>query len=431
MRIQPRPDRLSAPTTASQRRDWNSHHLRPDNSFLNVTVAYVLRGRVSSAAMTRAVHALVRRHEALRTRFMIRSGELVQVIAPEDSAPCPELTAVGQRVDSRPEDWLNTLASRPFDLRTDLPFRFGLLPLQHDDYMFALVMHHIICDNISFRVALEDLSAFVTAQAEDREPSLEDLRVQFADYAAWWRQQEQAGRFERSFSYWCDHLSGAAESAVLPAVPATSLTATEERWHIPMDVPALAACARRFRTTPYVVLLAMFSSALAKLTGEDDQILSCGTANRPNAVLRRSIGRFAGGIPLRMRTPADAALADIVMAAHDVAMNAYLHSVVSLDAVLERGLLGDCKSPTPFTNIDFQFVDSVNDSFSVPGMSAEPVSISQSATKRDLHVAVEHSTVQLILSITYRPSSLNPDWIHELTAEFFGRLARLSDEVGP
>jgi hypothetical protein len=427
MMLSARPDPLSAPTTASQRRDWNSHHSRPDNSFLNLAAVYALRGPVDAGALSRAVGALVSRHEALRTRFGCRGDELIQAIEPAGSAIVPRLAVAGGPAAPPAQDWLRSLVSRPFDLHAEVPFRAGLLaaPTAGSEHLFGVVMHHIISDQISMRIALEDLSEFLAAEAGKREPALAPLPVQFADYAAWWHREEQAGRFERSFRYWASQLGGAAESTPLPKSPATSPAAVEERWSIPVGTAALASRAASLCTTPYVLLLAMFSSALADLAGTDDSVFVCGTANRPGAALRRGIGRFTSGIALRIKTPRGTMLTDAVTTAHGVAMNAYAHAVVSLDAVLERGLLGTTTSPTPFANIAFQLVDHAEDAFAMPSVSVRPVSVSPSATKRDLHVTVERSAGQLALYVAYRPSALATDWIHQLAGEFASRLSRL------
>lgn len=52
-----------------QRRLWVLHHLFPSLPLYNSPYAYHLTGRVDTALLERAVRAVVRAHESLRTGF--------------------------------------------------------------------------------------------------------------------------------------------------------------------------------------------------------------------------------------------------------------------------------------------------------------------------------------------------------------------------
>jgi hypothetical protein len=432
MILSARPDKSAAPTTASQRRDWNSHHSRPDNSFLNLSAVYALDGPPDSGLLAHAVAELVARHEALRTRFTRHGDELAQVIEPAGTAGSPRLRVASGPAAPAARDWLHGLVTEPFDLSSGMPFRAGLLlpSRSGDDCLLGIVIHHIVSDHLSIGVALNDLRELLAARAAQREPRLPDLPVQFPDYTAWWHEEARAGRFDRSFGYWAEQLSGAPETTLLPTSAAAAPAATEEKWRLPASGAALASASAALRTTPYVLLLAMFSSALADLTGAEDHVFACGSANRQAEALRHGIGRFTSGMALRLRTSRSTALADAVAQAHRVAMNAYVHSAVSLDAVLERELLGEVTSLTPFANIAFQLVDRAAESFAVPGLQVRPVDVAATAAKRDLHVTVERSPDELTLYIAYRPAALAPSWVDHLAASFAGRLDRLCRQYG-
>jgi hypothetical protein len=421
-----RPDPSSAPSTASQRRDWNSHHSRPDNSFLNLPTVYQLDGTPDAGLIDRAVRELVERHAALRTRFVRRDGQLVQVIASAGTPGLPELSITSGPAAAPACEWLHHTVNDPFNLEAQPPLRVALLLPSGSGgpALLAIVMHHIISDHMSVQIALRDLGEILTARAAGREPDLPALPVQFPDYAAGWQAQERAGRFDRSFQYWADQLSGAPETTALPTAPASSSAAVEATWKLPVSAAELSRAAAALRTTPYVLLLAMFSAALADLTGSPDRVIACGAANRPKAPLRHGIGRFTSGIALRLRTPPGTTAAVAVAEAHRVTMSAQVHSVVALDAVLERGLLGATASPTPFANIAFQLVDRAAQPLAIPGIEARAVEVGAAATKRDLHVTVERAAGEMTLYIGYRPAALAPAWVDGLADAFGGRLGR-------
>ena len=65
-----RPDGLEPPLSFAQRRLWFLDQLEPDSPRYNVFAAFRLRGTLHIPALTQGLGEIVRRHEALRARFV-------------------------------------------------------------------------------------------------------------------------------------------------------------------------------------------------------------------------------------------------------------------------------------------------------------------------------------------------------------------------
>jgi hypothetical protein len=63
--------------------------LEPGNPAYHISVSYRFRGRLDRAVLERALSEIVRRHEALRTRFGQEEGEPVQIVEPARPCRCP------------------------------------------------------------------------------------------------------------------------------------------------------------------------------------------------------------------------------------------------------------------------------------------------------------------------------------------------------
>ena len=70
------------PVSFAQQRLWFLNQLDPHTAAYNVAGAVELDGPLDLDALRRALKEIVRRHEALRTRFAVRDGEVVQVVSP-------------------------------------------------------------------------------------------------------------------------------------------------------------------------------------------------------------------------------------------------------------------------------------------------------------------------------------------------------------
>src|ERR1700751_3281921 len=71
------------PCSFAQEQFWFVDQLSPGTLAYNFSWPIRLRGPLNALALDRAFSEVVRRHEALRTRFVSRDGHPVQVVEPE------------------------------------------------------------------------------------------------------------------------------------------------------------------------------------------------------------------------------------------------------------------------------------------------------------------------------------------------------------
>src|SRR5262245_44411943 len=69
-----------APLSTSQRRIWLLHQLEPGNPTYNTPIAVRLIGRLDIYALEKALNAIVKRHEILRTTYRNIGTQVLQVI---------------------------------------------------------------------------------------------------------------------------------------------------------------------------------------------------------------------------------------------------------------------------------------------------------------------------------------------------------------
>src|SRR5207244_799920 len=86
-RIAPRGDHAARPPLSfAQQRLWFFEQLEPGHSFYNLPMTTRLAG-LSVPHLERALNEIVRRHESLRTTFVLEGGQPVQRITPELRIP--------------------------------------------------------------------------------------------------------------------------------------------------------------------------------------------------------------------------------------------------------------------------------------------------------------------------------------------------------
>src|SRR5207302_7429254 len=71
-----------------------------------------------------------------------------------------------------------------------------------------LTLHHIASDGWSMQLFYNELTALYEAYTGGEASPLEELTMQYADYAQWQREEAGSQRVEKQLSYWKEKLGG-------------------------------------------------------------------------------------------------------------------------------------------------------------------------------------------------------------------------------
>ena len=197
------------PLSFSQQRLWYLDQLESGNVAYNNPSALRLSGALDVAALERALNEVVRRHEALRTTFVLEDSGPVQRIAETLSVPLPvvPLEAEGDR-DAAIARLAREEARRPFDLAAGPLIRAALLRVDDTEHVLLVTPHHIVSDGWSAGVMMKELAMLYAAFVSGAASPLPELPVQYADYAAWQREWLSGPTLETELSWWKQTLAG-------------------------------------------------------------------------------------------------------------------------------------------------------------------------------------------------------------------------------
>ncbi|HLL45635.1 MAG TPA: condensation domain-containing protein, partial [Longimicrobiaceae bacterium] len=209
----------SAPLSFAQQRLWFLEQLGTAGRAYTLPAAVRLAGPLNADALEAALAEVVRRHEALRTRFTVLDGEAVQVVVPAGGWHLDRVDLSGWPAEDRGAEARRRAEEetrREFDLKCGPLFRAVLWRLGEEEHVMELTMHHIVGDGWSLGVLFREVSALYGAFLCGAGSPLPDLPVQYADYAVWQRRLLSGERLERELAYWRECLAGAPAVLELP-----------------------------------------------------------------------------------------------------------------------------------------------------------------------------------------------------------------------
>ena len=333
-----------APLSFAQQRLWFLYQLEPDNSFYNIPLTLHLRGTLHVAALEQTLNELIRRHEVLRTTFVVIEGEPQQLIhlpqpltiIPTDLSALPDVereTTLAQLVHDE--------AVAPFDLSRGPLLRVQLLRLSVDEHVLSVTMHHIISDGWSLGVLVREVAALYEAYLKGEESPLPELPIQYADYSVWQRNWLTGAVLDAQLSYWREQLAGAPAALELPTdrprPPLQSFRGDHYSFALsPALSTACQALARLHGLTLFMLLLSGLQLLLSKYSGQTDVVTGTPLAHRQHPATEALIGFFINTLVLRTRVSAEARLPELLAQVREVCLGAYAHQDLPFEKLVEE-----------------------------------------------------------------------------------------------
>ncbi|MFH8747921.1 condensation domain-containing protein [Streptomyces rimosus] len=380
-----------APLSAAQRRMWLMDRLGGSGAAYHVPFATRVRGPFDPQALGRALTALVRRHEVLRTRYGQCDGEPYQEVT--DAAPVP-VEVVPAEGDAA--ELLREAAARPFDLTGGPVLRALVVRHAAEDHTVLLTLHHIAIDGGSLAVVARELSTLYGAAAGGDEALSGTLPVpapQYADFAR--REHAAMDVLESGLEYWLRRLAG-ARPVPLPVPAAGSGTAARRGEAAllaeplpPAVLEGLRATGREHRSTLFTVVLAAAYATVLAATGSTDLVLGCASSHRDRADVRDLVGLCVNTLPVRVDAQDAGVFGELLDRVRDALLEAQQHRDVPFDLIVERlGAAARGADGQPLVDVTADVVRAPV-ALDLPGLMSEPVEIDLGTAKFGLGFYVE------------------------------------------
>jgi amino acid adenylation domain-containing protein len=362
----------------------------------NLPLGIRIQGALKEAALEKSLREILGRHDALRTRFIVRNGAPVQQILPRfefclntvDLANVPK-AAQEEEIRKRAQ----SEARQVFHLDQGPLFRARLLRLSDQDHVLLITMHHIISDGWSIGVLLEELVALYTAFSQGQPSPLPELPVQYADFAEWQRQWLSGEALEQQLSYWKKQLSDLPPPLELPAdrpePGSRSFQGSIYRFTIaPETTAGLRRLARENRASMFMVLLAAWQVLLHRYSGQPGILVGAAVANRNRLHLEKLIGFFVNTLVLRADLGNHPGFSEVLRRARETSLAAQEHQDLPFEKLVAE--LAPQRSPAdnPFFRVMFNWLNLPISKMELAGLKWEHLEQTITVNRFDLMLTV-------------------------------------------
>ncbi|NIM14869.1 MAG: amino acid adenylation domain-containing protein [Candidatus Aminicenantes bacterium] len=346
--IPPAEEKAYYSLSSAQKRLFILQQLDPGSTAYNVYDWVVLEEEIEKTNVEAVIRQLVTRHESLRTSFPTVERKTVQMIHDTIDIHVESLEGEPRRMIPR--------FIRPFNLTQAPLFRAGVERIPGHRTLLIFDMHHLITDGVSMDILAREFTALV--EGKDLPP----FKLQYRDYSKWQNSSEQQEAMKQQETYWLNLFADRPKEIRLPTdFPRPEVQSFEGKTIAfgfdRRETKLLNEIARAHSTTQFMVLLALYTVLLSKLSGQEDIVVGTAAAGRRHADLENIIGFFVNTLALRNYPTSQKTFARFLNEVKQNTLSAFDNQDYPFEELVEKISASGDISKTPMVNVFLNLVN--------------------------------------------------------------------------
>ncbi|WP_298510762.1 non-ribosomal peptide synthetase [uncultured Kordia sp.] len=412
--------------SSAQQRIWILSQFEGSNEAYNMPGVFQLTGAIDAAKLENAFEQLLKRHESLRTQFVLdASGAIQQHILSETDCHF-KLIQETIEDESQQRQAINELVSHAFHLEKAPLIRTKLIKTAEGNYLFVFVIHHIVSDGWSIDILKNELF-YLYNQKESAQEGLPALRIQYKDYAVWERNQLTSPKLEASKAYWISQFSGELPVIDLPyktrrPQQKTYAGAKKEITISKEKLVALQSKCTGNQATLFMGLMGIVNVLLHRYTRQKDIIIGTPIAGRTHADVQHQIGVYINTLPIRTQIQETDSFQDILARIKTTTLKAYKHQAYPFDILIDDLSIARDLSRNPLFDIMVTLQNTDEEKLQenkIANVQVERYSYTDAiAAKFDLDFMFEETKNGLEFALVYNTDLFSETFITALTNQF-------------
>ena len=426
----------SQPLRASfaQQRQWLFWTMQPTSTAYHTPLVVKLSGDLNLQALQRSFDALLVRHESLRTTFIEQDGVLYQQVQPATAVQFELQTLLGAD-DVAIEQAIHEETQRLFDLANGPLLRVKLLATAEQQSVLVMTLHHITSDGWSMSLLVHEFVEFYQAFAEQREPALTALPVQYADYARWQYDWLEQGELQRQLDYWTARLGHEHELLALPLDHPRPATRSYRGGRVALRLPSLLesgvrALAQRNGVTLFQLFLGAFALVLQRYSGQSDLRIGVPVNNRNAEELEAVVGFFVNTLVIRLQPDVRVSVQQWLDQVKDSTLSAQAHQDLPFERLVEALNPERALNYNPLFQVMYNHLSTLGGTAtgaSLPGLRAEEMPLPGAAAQFDLALETLETAQGIDVALVFAAELFETATIEGLAAHWQRLLQAMID----
>ena len=424
------------PVSATQEGLWFLDQMGQASEAYHVPIVLRLQGPLDSGALEWALQRLVDRHEALRSVFVSVEGSPRQSVLPIGSLTLTTLELRGSpqaKQDIEIVRHTREAIRQRFDLANGPLIRARLLRAHAQEHVLIVVMHHIVCDGWSTEVLLKDLVSLYRSYGAAGAAALEELPLQYADFAHWQQQWLTGTPAAQQLAYWRNRLH-AAPPLQLPTDRVRPAVQSHRGASLPVMVDAaLSGALRAFAIqqglTLFMLLYAAWAILLSRLSGQEDISVGAPVAGRQRSELHPLVGLFVNTLVLRAHVQGELTLDAFLQQVKELTLGAYTHQDLPFEKVVEALQPQRTLSHHPLFQVAFAWQSTPRQGLELPGLTVRREPARDEPAMFDLLLTLAEEGREITGALNFATTLFNPATVERWIDSYLTLLREITGDT--
>ncbi len=382
-----------------------------------------LTGVLQEWVLEQSLAEVMQRHDVLRTTYPLVNGSPVRSVASSQIVPLSYIDLQNVHLEKRlatAQQYASEIIREPFDLTQGPLLRVTLLEMGLQDRLLVCVMHHIISDDWSIDLFIRELVALYNAYTQGVSSPLEDVPIQYADFALWQRYCLTDEVLDAQLRFWKRTLADVPQVLALPSDRVRTAAQTFRGRHYRFTIPPnltrrLREVAAESGATMFMVLLSGFATLLAGYSGERDMVVGTPSSTRSSRETESSIGFFVNTLVLRIDLSGDPTFLELLARVRKVVLEARENQDLPFEQLIEALKPERSLSHNALFQVMFIWQRSPMQRLNFHGLDANHVEIETGTSIVDLSLTLQDAGDELLGEIEYNCDLFDADRIERMT----------------
>ncbi len=340
--------------TPAQNRLYILQNMNRSGIAYNLPQLIQLDEQVDNKRLEETFRKLIDRHENLRTSFHMVKDQPVQKVHEKVEFEIEYYEKTGNKGQRKEVERVIQNFVRAFDLSQAPLLRVGLIKTNEGKNLMQVDTHHIISDGISNQILIRDYMKLYAGE------TLPVLKLQYRDYSEWLNSDVIKSFIKKQERFWLNSFKGRLPVLHFPTdYDRPEVNRMEGNRIIfgldEQETKGVHALTLEHDATFFMVLLAIYTVFLARLSGQEDIIVGSPISSRRHSDLEQIIGMFVSTLPMRNYPTASKTFAEFLSEVRQGTLEALENQDYPFEELLEKIQMTKEGGRNPLFDVFFQF----------------------------------------------------------------------------